>query len=282
MPSFWKILCFPNHRYGNKNNTTSKRSRERDKSRKKPRPEPPFALQTEDINDNHSHFPVPEIEDDTMRNVNKASQRALIDESKAKKRRRVQEIFSIESRKDDLYALLSEKKVSVYNGGRTSGGFEYASHAPLNRPPSHRDFGSGYTPHVCHQNTGSHVGSMYRYVPKAVQNVYASRVLEGKQMDDFFNRLHKESSMTHFASKPLQLANEIVMQSPSQGPLGHEEDKTSLIQQTEIETGSDILGDVMDTDDDYNGNILLNMAPRSRALNTNFEQIWNSTGEVLY
>ncbi|XP_033754972.1 uncharacterized protein LOC117337931 isoform X2 [Pecten maximus] len=278
MPSFWKILCFPNHRPGNKNNTTSKRSRERDKFRGRPRSELTRGLQPEVVNDIHDQFPAPEVEDDTFRDVNRDSQKGLIDDNKTKKRRRVQDIFNPDFKKDESLST----SVIGHNGGRTYGAFDYSRHQHVRRAPSHREFGSGYTPHGCRQNANNQVESMYRYVPKAVQNVYASKALEGKQMDDFFNRLHRESSMTHFAAKPLQLANEIVMQSPPKSTSGHNDDKASLIPQTEIESGSDILNDVMDADDDYNGNVLLNMAPRSRALNTNFEQIWNSTGEVLY
>ncbi|XP_069112396.1 uncharacterized protein [Argopecten irradians] len=276
MPSFWKILCFPNHRYGNKNNTTSKRPQDRDRFSVKTRLEHQRVPQTEAGNE--THFPAPEIEDDAFRNVNRDSQKGLIDDDKTKKRRRVQDIFNTDNKKDG--SLSAEKKFSGYNGSRTSGAFDYPNRQHVRRVPSHREFGSGYTPQGCRQNANNHVESMYRYVPKVVQNVYASKALEGKQIDDFFNRLHRESSMTHFATKPLQIANDIVMQHPPRS--SRNDDKTSLIPQTEIDSGGDILNGAMDVDDDYSGNVLLNMAPRSRALNTNFEQIWNSTGEVLY
>lgn len=282
MPSFWKILCFPNHRFRDKNNTTSRRSRERDKLRGKSGADLPFSSRPEVINNNHRLYHVPEVNDESERDIHMGSRQGLIDENRTKKRRRVQDIFNLDTRKDSTISSLSENRYSVYNGGRTSGGFEYSGKLPLARRQGQRDFGSGYTPHMCHHTNSKHVESMYRYVPKVVQNVYTSNVLEGKQMDDFFNRLHRESSMTHFAPKPLQMANEIVMNSPSNSASGQDDDKSSLIPQTEIDTGSDILNEIMDTEDDYNGNFQSSMAPRSRALNTNFDQIWNSTGEVLY
>ena len=269
MPSFWKLLCFPKH-----NQSPEKRERRiRRKISKNEKREPevpnkacsicsPDALGDDHVpNDYHLNI---------GQHVHKGeSGRCLIEGQRPKKRRRVQDIF-VSKRDEDTESVISDSQRRYYKSN-TRGQFSSDMFKPK------RDFGRGFTPSYLNRN--SQVESMYGYVPKAVQDVYASNALEGAQIDDFFNRMHRESSLSKFCLKPgdLSLLAKTTGSSSDLTGSESEHDQVSLLL---IENMQD--KELSDIEEFNRLNSQTTITPKYRTINTNFDQIFNYTGEVLY
>lgn len=124
----------------------------------------------------------------------------LVDGQRPKKRRRVQDIFKTQQEFDRSTEHFNCSE--VYNNTpryRECPTDNACSLEHYSREP--RRFGHAHG--LTTQNTpGSDErrDSMYGYVPKTMKNVYASTVLEGEKIDDFFGNCRTDSWMNMFAS----------------------------------------------------------------------------------
>jgi len=279
MPSFWKLLCFPKKRYQTQENSKVKRPRNKDRRYLEDDSESVILNRRKYLNgynstneqissQMHSNIEVhPQVQD--------SCQRLIDDEIRPNKRRRVQDIFNpVPNGTEGSYTSLNLRNQNI---NQQRYGYNVMNSSHMNQQRVHTDFGSGYTPNMHIQNMNYQTDTMYGYVPKAVQNVYASKALEGVQIDDFFNRLHRESSMTHFATKPDDKVQKSVQKTASSASL-QDHDKVSLLTQDENE-----VSDSMDTEDLNNWSNQVPYPVTCRTENSvNFDLFFNDNEEVLY
>ena len=272
MPSLWTWLCFPNRRNGGKvsrRDSKTRRTEANDHSSSRKRKSRCQADHIR-VTKQHGH-------DDAFVGVvdnkfdGKGSAQPLVSHTSTK-RRRVQEVFNLP---EDIHAHVpNDDRLDISELNRNN-------YQLQNR--RNNNFGSEYTPKIYQSHSEhSHAESMYGYVPKAVQSVYASRALEGRRIDDYFDDTRGQNSWAQYGNteqdkRTPALVSKLTLSKPSSCSSITAPDKISLLEPN----ANDIEIGMSDEQNEWNG--MSDISARFESiLNASFDTDWNNKEEVLY